>query len=97
LNWLNEQFLKASLKGDLKQVESLLKAGANLFARGFALDETALHFAVESGNVDLVRFLLEKGIDVNAKQSFGETPLHYAASHGHANVAKLLVEKKEIC
>jgi len=46
--------------------------------------ETALHLAVKSESVKLVRFLIEeKNLNPNAKTKLDETPLHYAA-RGHA-------------
>ena len=43
-------------------------------------------------NVARVRELLEKGANVNAKDSNGDTPLHKAACRGYARVARLLIE-----
>ena len=40
-----------------------------------------------------MRLLVEKGVDVSAKQDGGLTALHWAALGGHEAVVRLLVEK----
>ena len=47
--------------------------------------------AAESGDVESVNGLIEKGADVNAGISFGGTALHRAASGGHVDVAMILI------
>ncbi|MCJ1261200.1 Ankyrin-2 [Lobaria immixta] len=54
---------------------------------------TALHLAAENGHETVVRLLLEKGVDFEAKNSFGLTALHLAAEGGHEAVTRLLLEK----
>ena len=39
---------------------------------------------------DIVRLLIEKGADTNARDKWQQTPLHYAAVQGHINLAELL-------
>ena len=42
----------------------------------------------------MVKFLLEKGADPNAKDTFyGATPMTWAAEKGHVEVVRLLIEK----
>ena len=53
-----------------------------------------LHLAAAVGDVNLVKELLEKGANPNAKDRFNQTPLHFAARHGHVEVVKLLLEYK---
>ena len=55
---------------------------------------TPLHLAAFTGRTEVVRLLLERGADVNAKnEKGGETPLHNAAMNGHAEAAVLLLPK----
>lgn len=55
---------------------------------------TPLHWAAESGNVDIVKILLEKGARVDAVDNkYRATPLHGAAQNGHIYVVKVLLEK----
>ena len=54
----------------------------------------SLQEAAAIGNIDLVRFLIENGTDVNVlDDSFFKTALHRAAISGHRNVAELLLAK----
>lgn len=52
--------------------------------------ETPLHSACLRGNVEAVRFLLDKKAGSNVLTNMGETPLHYAVRSGKLEVVKLL-------
>ncbi|GEM_PF-1703140 len=54
---------------------------------------TPLHPAAYHGNREIAQWLLDHGVDVNAKDIGDWTPLHLAAFHGRKEVAKLLLEK----
>ena len=45
------------------------------------------------GNRDIAALLLDKGADVNARDSVGNTPLHDACRGGHCGVAALLIAR----
>ncbi|XP_075719515.1 apoptosis-stimulating of p53 protein 2 isoform X2 [Rhinoderma darwinii] len=53
---------------------------------------TALHNAVCAGHAEIVKFLVQFGVNVNAADSDGWTPLHCAASCNNVQVCKFLVE-----
>lgn len=44
-------------------------------------------------DLDGVTDLLDRGANVNARNTVDETPLHWAARNGHANLARLLLDR----
>jgi cytohesin len=81
----------ASENGCLQTVAALLKANANVNAKGF-LDYTPLHVAVYYGQTDVVSILVDAGANVNAVNDKDETPLFFAAMSGNVQIARLLIE-----
>jgi ankyrin repeat protein len=50
-------------------------------------------WACEFGRADVVRFLIERGMDMRARlKHHGQTGLHWAAGGGHLETARILVE-----
>lgn len=76
-------------------VELLLEKGANVHARDKD-GNTALHWAVASDSeldrTAMVKLLLDKGVDVNAKGHVW-TPLISASYKGHTEVVRLLLDR----
>ena len=65
---------------------------ADLNAKG--LDQwSALHFACESGHLNVVQELLSRPkIDVEALSTMDRTPLHLACIKGHCEIVKALIK-----
>ena len=74
------------------RVERLVALGADVKAVDNDQD-TALHGAAQTGNVDVIRLLLDKGADVNAKNVVGGTPLMWTATYGQEQAARLLLSR----
>ena len=55
------------------------------------MDREALHYAVQTGDLNEVHALIAQGFDVNAFDFLGETPLHYAVKRENVELAKLLL------
>ena len=84
-------FLDASLEGDLEQVKELIEKGT--VSVNSCNDEgiTALHCAACNGHLEILKFLLEKGAEVNVVDIDGWTPLHGATCLGDVSVVTLLI------
>jgi len=90
---LNEEFFAAARKGDIAAVTAFLDKGVNVNEKT-RYGATALSYACDHGNVELVKLLLERGADVNVKDTFyGEVPLGWALSKGNAQIVRLLLDK----
>jgi hypothetical protein len=85
-----DKLISAVKNGDLKNVETLIAAGAGLEARDNG-DRTALMRAAEKGYSDIVRILIKSGADVNARDKFDWTPLFMAADKGHTDIVRILM------
>src|SRR4030042_5120914 len=69
------------------------KQPATQKSAGFAQATLRLCQAVREGNLDQVRDMVKKGVDINARDVNGFTPVHYAAKGGHKEVSKFLISK----
>jgi hypothetical protein len=49
--------------------------------------------AARKGDVAQVKALLDKGVNVNSKTSYGQTALFFACDRGHIELVKLLLER----
>jgi ankyrin repeat protein len=59
-----------------------------------ANEYTPIHLAAWKGNVNVMKFLLAHGADVNSKNGHGWTPLHLAAWTGSTEAVKFLLESR---
>jgi hypothetical protein len=80
----------------------LLDVVKSYFNEDGSLKESATHiqmkdgfaWACEFGRTQVVEFLLDRGMEVNASlKHHGQTGLHWAAAGGHADIVKLLLER----
>lgn len=83
----------AAIQGDLKIVKVLIAAGAE---KNAAVSEkrrnwTAIHFAAQFNHVEVVKFLVEIGVNTEIKTGFGLTPLVVAAEFGSNQVLEFLL------
>lgn len=81
----------AAWNKQLEAVELLVEFDADIHA---AIQKMApIHFAVRGGNINIVKFLLDKGADASMKGFINMTPLHYAATRGRKEIAELLIQR----
>ena len=83
---------KAVKNGDMSGVRELLET----YNDSTSLRNKCMWFAAQYGKVDVVKFLIQNGADVNAvdkrKHTFDRTGLLLALERGHFDVAKLLIQ-----
>ena len=82
--------LEAVRSNNLDLVKRMIDRGANIWATDEARSN-ALHYITED-NPELAKFLIEKGLHMDARGDFGETPLMHAMIAGTPKVARMLVE-----
>jgi CheY-like chemotaxis protein len=82
----------AALIGDRTRIEALLLQGARIRMKD-PWGTTMLHAAAKGGQEEIVRFLLQRGADVNAITINRLSPLWMAASGPHVAVMRLLLEQ----
>ena len=82
----------AAMRGDVEAVRTLIKQGADVnAAQGDGM--TALHWAAETGNIELAQVLVTAGANTSAVTRRGShTPLHVAARAGRGAVVKALLD-----
>ncbi len=83
----------AAKKGDIKEMERLIAAGADVNA--ISDGNVSLSWAASYGKKEAVELLISKGANVNPKGVDAEngTPLFWAALEGHKDIARFLIEK----
>jgi uncharacterized protein len=81
----------AAINGDAKLLGKLLDAGGDASTVGRD-GETLLMTAARGGHVDAARLLLERGAQVDARESWhGQTALMWAAAQGHPAMLRELL------
>jgi len=82
--------LEAAAEGDGHAAILALRIGADVNCKTEDL-VTPLMYASESGNINLVKYLLEKGANTNDINYFGSTALSTAVRFGHTDICDLLL------
>jgi uncharacterized protein len=77
--------VEATFHGNKDAVQMLIEAGAKT--------TMALHSAAMENRGDVVRILLELGVDIEERDPEGATALLYAVSSGCEGVVRVLLEK----
>lgn len=92
--WGDSAIHMAAEYASTSTIQTLLEFRANLEARTLANQDTALIVAARNGKYTTVRFLLEKGADVNAGNAWSTTALMIAAGKGLPKTTETLLEYK---
>ncbi len=85
--------LDASRDGDLVRVQQMLEKGADINSQDIFDGYTPLHYAISSGNTELVRFLIQYGADIeHQNNTVYQTPLATAVLASGIEIVELLLE-----
>ncbi|XP_031630464.1 myotrophin [Contarinia nasturtii] len=88
---IDDSIIWAIKNGDLDQVKELIEQN------GFNVNQqittrAPIHYAADYGQSDVLRYLINKGADVNTRDKHGITPILAATWEGHTNCVRILLE-----
>ena len=87
-----ETLWNAARSGDLETIKKLVTAGVDVNAKT-KYNATALAYSCDKGHVDIVRYLLEHGAEVNTTDNFYDfTPLGWSGFNEHVEIVGLLLD-----
>ncbi len=80
-------------KGDVPAVKAMIEKTPRLVDARDGDGSTPLHYAALSGDPDLVRFLIDKGANVESMDAKSNTSLHIAVMNDRREAAAVLLER----
>ncbi|MEQ1552251.1 ankyrin repeat domain-containing protein [Sphingorhabdus sp.] len=87
-------FSNAIRTHDLTALDELLVKFPEILAFRVPGFGTWLHYAAAHGNLEIVKFLVQQGFDINAPDDhFGIAPLEAACSKGNVEIARYLIDQ----
>jgi len=102
LNDFGQQLIDAVHVGDLETIRQVLdghpelvNAGTDLSRHERSSDTLSMrliHLAIAEGKSDVLRLLIERGADLNARNADGRLPLHDCFELNHDDFAKILLD-----
>ena len=87
-----DELMNAISKGDMKALEKLIKDDTDLNKQYDKI--TPLNLAAARNDKEMVKFLVEKGADINLEDGYGYTPLIIAMKYRNIGLAKDIIDLK---
>eukprot|EP01061_Rhynchopus_euleeides_P005264 TRINITY_DN1451_c0_g1_i1.p1 TRINITY_DN1451_c0_g1~~TRINITY_DN1451_c0_g1_i1.p1 ORF type:complete len:823 (+),score=360.46 TRINITY_DN1451_c0_g1_i1:122-2590(+) len=75
--------------GNLAKLKDLIEGGISPSVTDYD-DRGAIHLASEEGHLDIVKYLVDKGVEVNLQDRWGTTPLTGAENSDQSEIAHFL-------
>ena len=89
---INKAIRNAIKLGDINEVKQLIGNDTETLNTMTPFG-TWLHVAAKNGHLEIVKYLIEKGIDIDARGgTFDASALNLAAGAGHFGIVKYLIE-----
>jgi ankyrin repeat protein len=89
--WDRTPFLLAIQSGDIEKAALVLNAGANLNEKGRCA-KRSYEYVIKTDDDQMLKWLIQKGIDIEQYNDFGYTPLIQASESGATKCCTALVE-----
>ncbi|WP_409405242.1 ankyrin repeat domain-containing protein [Priestia megaterium] len=91
-NSVNKAIRNAIKRGDINSVKELIGSNKAILHTMTPFGSW-LHIAAKKGQMEIVEYLVHKGIDVNIKGDiFDASPLRVAAGEGHVEIVQYLIQ-----
>jgi ankyrin repeat protein len=84
-----DRLFRACAVGALAAVRQAIDAGADVNARDLEQD-TPLHWAAATGNLNIAVLLIERGAKVSAEDNQGRSPKSFAQEYSYTDIIDLL-------
>lgn len=91
-HYINPIITHVATYGHLLLLEFLCSIGVNMHHASSTEFPSPLHAAVHGEQLQVTRWLIERGADCNTRNSEGQTPLFYAVIKGLLDAVRALVE-----
>jgi ankyrin repeat protein len=90
---IKKELFNACEKGNILQIEELLKTNKLHIDIQNGDNCTLLMMACLYGHIELIRFLINKGSNLESKDRVGHTAIMYVFIHNNIDIIKLFIEK----
>ncbi|GFR67449.1 death-associated protein kinase 1 [Elysia marginata] len=92
-NFVMAALFCASEEGNVDGLRELSEMAANIdLNTANKHGETAVHMAASGGHVEVLKFLVSKGVDISIRDKQGDSAVYWAARQGHTEIIRCLVD-----
>lgn len=92
---LGEKLSSLARLGHRKKLKCFKLAGANLNCTNLS-GQTPLHAAAETGQIKIVQYLIEEGVDLDKKDVFGRQAIDIAKILQRQDIVQLLSKQQDL-